>query len=92
MTCTSPRALRNNIRYYRRRENLKLYEVSHLIGTSSPACVANWEKGRKAPNLDNTLRLSAVLKVPPEILFLPRLKQLREEISARRRLPIKKPL
>lgn len=82
----------NSIRYYRRRANMRLFELAHYVGISSPANLANWEMGRKMPSADNLLKLSAVLMVPPEILFLDRLKQLREQIRARKAQPIKKPL
>lgn len=82
----------NNIRYYRHRARLRLYELAFYVGTSSPANLANWEQGRRVPNLDNVLRLSAVLMVPPEILYLDRLKELRAEITARKARPMKKPL
>ncbi len=82
----------NNIRYYRRRANMRLFELAHYVGISSPANLANWEMGRKMPSADNLLKLSAVLMVPPEILFLGRLKQLRAQIKARKDQPIKKPL
>jgi transcriptional regulator with XRE-family HTH domain len=84
--------IRNDIRRYRRRADLKLYQVAHLIGASSPTNVANWEKGRKVPTLDNLLLLAAALKVPVEFLYLDRAKQMREVVRARSALPIKKPL
>ena len=92
MLRTTRNRVPNNIRYYRRRANLKLYELAHLVNNSSPANLANWERGTKVPSLDNLLKLSEALKVPPELLFLDRLKKIREDIRLRRALPIKKPL
>lgn len=82
----------NSIRYYRRRMNLRLYEVAHLLNLATPTPVALWEKGYKVPTLENLLKLATVLKVPPEVLYLDRLKEIREFISKRKALPIKKPL
>ena len=82
----------NSIRYYRRRANLRLYEVAHQLGLSSPAHLAHWESGRKIPRLDNLLRLAAILKVPVEVLYLDRLRQIRRAVSLRKTIPVKKPL
>lgn len=87
-----PRPTPNAIRFYRRRANLKLYQVAHALGLSSPAHLAHWEHGRKVPTLDNLLKLAAVLKVPVEVLYLDRLKHLRRFVSERQSQPVKKPL
>ncbi|MEW6051061.1 MAG: helix-turn-helix transcriptional regulator [Candidatus Zixiibacteriota bacterium] len=89
---TMPRPTPNAIRYYRRRANLKLYQVAHALGLSSPAHLAHWEHGRKVPTLDNLLKLAAVLKVPVEVLYLERLKHHRRVITERQAMPAKKPL
>jgi len=60
---------RNDIRYYRRRADLKVCEVARLIGESSPGNVCKWEKGKKQPKLDNVLKLAAALHVPVAFLF-----------------------
>lgn len=82
----------NNIRYYRRRAKMKLYELAHFVGTVSPSNVAKWEKGLTNPTLDSLLKIAAALKVPPEVLYLDRLKQIQALISKRRSIPITKPL
>lgn len=82
----------NSLREYRLKANLRLYEVAHLLGLADPSHIAHWEAGRTAPSLDNALRLSAVLGAPVIVLYSERLNQLREEISKRKALPIKKPL
>jgi transcriptional regulator with XRE-family HTH domain len=82
----------NSIRYYRRRANLRLYQVAHYLGLSSPAHLAHWERGRKVPQLDNLLKLAAVLKVPVEVLYLDRLKQIRRAVVERKAQPVKRPL
>jgi len=92
MLRTKDNRVRNDIRLYRRRADLKLYQLAHLIGTSSASNVANWEKGRKVPTLDNLLLLAAALKVPLEFLYLERSKQMRELVRERAAIPAKKPL
>ena len=82
----------NSIRHYRKRAHLRLFEVAHYLGLSSPAHLAHWEHGRKVPMLDNLLKLAAVLKVPVEALYFDRLQQLRKYIKQRQSLPLKKPL
>ena len=92
MLRTKDNRVRNDIRLYRRRADLKLYQLAHLIGTSSASNVANWEKGRKVPTLDNLLLLAAALKVPVEFLYLERSKLMRELVRERAAIPAKKPL
>jgi DNA-binding transcriptional regulator YiaG len=82
----------NSIRHFRRRAGLRLYEVAHYLNLSSPTHVAKWEKGQKVPTAINLLKLAAVLKVPPEVLYLDRLKDIRKGIEQRKTIPIKKPL
>jgi transcriptional regulator with XRE-family HTH domain len=82
----------NDIRYYRQRANLRLYELAHYVGVSSSADVAHWEKGRKVPSLDTLFKLAGALNVPPQILFSDRWKNMQAFVNHRRTLPIKKPL
>ena len=92
MLRTKDNRVRNDIRLYRRRADLKLYQLAHLIGTSSASNVANWEKGRKVPTLDNLLLLSAALKVPMQYLYLDRWRQMQQLVRERSAIPAKKPL
>ncbi|MBK7142018.1 MAG: helix-turn-helix transcriptional regulator [bacterium] len=82
----------NSIREYRLKVNLRLFEVAHLLGLADPSHIAHWEAGRKAPSLDNVLKLSAVLEAPVIVLYSERLQELRKDILNRKALPIKKPL
>lgn len=82
----------NSIRFYRKRAHLRLFEVAHYVGLSSPAHLAHWERGRKVPMLDNLLKLAAVLKVPVEVLYFDRLMKMRQVIKKRRDIPMKRPL
>lgn len=92
MPTTTQRYFPNSIRHYRRRANLRLYEVAHLLDLASPTHIAQWEKGVKVPTLMNLLKLAAVLKVPPEVLYIDRVKEIRDYIARRKTLPMKKPL
>jgi transcriptional regulator with XRE-family HTH domain len=86
------RRVPNDIRYYRQRANMRLYELAHYVGVSSSADVAHWEKGRKVPSLDTLFKLAGALNVPPQVLFLDRWKKMQAFVNDRRSLPIKKPL
>ena len=82
----------NSIRRYRQEKAMRLCEVAHLARITSPADIAHWEKGFKAPNLVNALKLSAILQCPVEVLFLEIFNQIRHDIYLRKQDPIKKPL
>lgn len=70
----------NQIRLYRRRRNLRLREVATLAGLRSPAHLSHWEQGRKAPNIKNALKLSAIIRCPVEILFHDLFNAIRHEV------------
>ena len=70
----------NQLRDYRKRRQLRLRDVALLVGQREAAHISHWEKGARAPSLDNALRLSAALKCPVEILFFERFDQLRKTI------------
>jgi transcriptional regulator with XRE-family HTH domain len=74
----------NQIRWYRKKRKLRIRDVLKLMGLSSPSQIAHWEKGRKAPTLENALKLSASIGCPVEVLFFDRFQILRKEISDRR--------
>ena len=78
----------NQIRCYRRRRNLKLRQVAELAGLQTPAHLSHWEKGRKAPNLENALRLSAIIQCPVEILFCDLFNAIRHDVYLKRQLII----
>lgn len=76
----------NQIRFYRRRNNLKLCEVAKLAGLGSVAHLAQWEKGRKLPRLENALKLSAIIRCPVEVLFFDLYDAIRKDVAQKRRL------
>ncbi len=75
------KAIPNSLRFYRRRQNLKLYELADRIGLSSASHLAHWEMGRKIPTLQNVLKLSIVLNVQVSSLYFELYRQLRDELS-----------
>jgi transcriptional regulator with XRE-family HTH domain len=74
----------NDIRLYRHKRHFRIKDVAKLIGITSSAHVAHWEKGRKRPSLVNCLKLAAVLKTTPDVLFSDLFKQIRTEIYQRK--------
>lgn len=74
----------NQIRRYRLKRNLRLREVTRLVGLTSPAHLSHWEKGRKLPKLINALKLSAVIGSPVEILFKELFDEIRHDIFIQR--------
>ena len=74
----------NQIRCYRKRRNLKLREVAELAGFRTASHLSHWEKGRKAPNLENALRLSAIIQCPVEILFYDLFNAIRHDVFLKR--------
>jgi len=75
----------NQIRKYRRKCNFKLKDVALLMNKKSSAHISHWEKGRKLPNLKNTLLLSATLKCPTEVLFSDLFARVRHEVFERKK-------
>ncbi len=73
----------NDIRRYRHKRHLRLRDVARLVGQENICHIADWEKGRRTPTLENALRLSVVIGCPLEILFLNRFRRIREGIAAR---------
>ncbi len=73
----------NQIRRYRRRKNLKLYQIAPLVGLHSVSHLSHWEKGRKLPNLKNALKLSAIINCPIEVLFFDLFDSIRHDIQAK---------
>lgn len=73
--------LPNQIRRYRLKRNLRLRDVRLLIGQSSVAHISHWEKGRKLPSLENSLKLAIAVKCPIEILFIEHYKRINKEVN-----------
>lgn len=73
------KTLPNQIRRYRQERGLRLRDVAKLTGQSCVAHISHWEKGRKLPSLENSLRLALAIQCPVEILFFDLFNQLRKE-------------
>ena len=73
-------SLPNQLRRYRLKRNLRLRDVADLTGQSSVSHISHWEKGRKLPSLENSLRLALAIQCPVEILFIELFNQLKNEI------------
>jgi transcriptional regulator with XRE-family HTH domain len=56
-----------------------------MTGHENMSHIADWEKGRRLPTLENALRLSAAIACPIEVLFSHRFYQIRKEITTRTR-------
>jgi len=75
----------NQIRWFRKKRQLRIRDLLNLMSLSSPSQIAHWEKGRKAPTLENALKLSAAIGCPVEVLFFDHFQELRKEVSIRRK-------
>ncbi len=73
----------NQIRRYRRKQNLRLCDIAVRAGLGSVSHVSHWEKGRKVPSLENALKLSAIIQCPVEVLFYDLFDSLRQDIKKR---------
>lgn len=76
--CSSP--LSNQIRRFRKRRNLRLRDVADRLGLSQVGHIADWEKGRRTPSLQNALKLSAILGCPIEVLYSDYFRSIRNNI------------
>ena len=76
----------NQIRRYRRKRHLRLRDVAYKLELSGAAHISHWEKGRKLPNLENALKLSAIIQCPVEILFFDLFNNIRNEIYLNKKL------
>ena len=75
---------RNQIRRYRKKRYLRQRDIAELLGLKQPRDIYRWEVGQKLPSLINTLKLSAALKCPVELLFLDHFKQIQQEMYGER--------
>ena len=60
---TEPMAMGRVIRLARQRRNMKQADLARRLGVRQSA-VSQWESGKKAPELDTRIRLSAMLQIP----------------------------
>ena len=79
------RPVKNEIRTYRLRRGFSQRDVAKILGYRNQSPISHWENGSKVPNLENFLKLSAALKVPPELLYRDLLRKVREEVFRRKR-------
>ncbi len=79
-TPTTPNSIR---RYRKLRRHLRVRDVAEAFGFLNAAHISSWEKGLKLPSLPNALRLSAILKVPVEVLYGDLFNALRKEVEKR---------
>lgn len=74
----------NHIRRFRKQRNLRLRDVARLLGLRESCHIGDWETGRRAPTIQNALKLSAALDCPVEVLFSNHFREFRHEINQRR--------
>ncbi len=84
MPLKQKRAYPNNLRYYRRRQNIRIVEIADLVHVTDASLVSHWENGRKLPSLRNALKLSAITKCPIEILYLDLFRSYQSELNPQR--------
>lgn len=84
MALRKKRTIPNDIRKYRRRENLRIVEVAELADVADASLVSHWENGRKIPTLQNALRLSAIIHCPLEVLYFELYDRFRNEAKNRK--------
>jgi transcriptional regulator with XRE-family HTH domain len=73
----------NQIRGFRKKRSLRLWDIALLIGIRTAHHVSRWESGGRIPSLESALRLSAALRCPVEVLFCDHFRKIREEVNAR---------
>ena len=78
MKTSREKSLPNQIRRYRLERGLRLRDVAGLTGQSCVAHISHWEKGRKLPSLENSLRLALAIQCPIEILFIDLFNQIKK--------------
>ncbi|MCC6962525.1 MAG: helix-turn-helix transcriptional regulator [candidate division Zixibacteria bacterium] len=64
--------------------------MAKLAGLRTPSHLSHWEKGRKVPNLENALRLSAIIQCPVEILFYDLFNAIRHDVFTKRQSSLTK--
>ena len=85
MSRRNSQSLPNQIRRFREKRNLSLRDVAKLLGVSHICHIADWEKGRRIPNLVNALKISAAIGCPLEVLFCDQFRKFQSEVFKRRK-------
>lgn len=57
-------AIGENIRYYRRKQNLSQKELGEKLGGITQQQIGQWENGDKNPKLETQIKIAAALNVP----------------------------
>jgi len=70
----------NLLRKYRKANGYKQKDVARILGIKSSSKISRWEKGECIPTLVNALKISILLRVMVDSLFVDLLRQLREDI------------
>jgi len=77
--------LNNQLRRYRKKRHLSQRQVAELIGHRQAGHVSAWEAGKRLPNLQSALKLSAAINCPIEVLFAPLFRAIRDPVILRRK-------
>lgn len=75
----------NYIWKHRKRLHLGQRRMAYLLGHSDHKQICKWEKGDVVPNLQNALRLSYILQIPVESLFMELYRDMAEEVEERQK-------
>lgn len=57
------------IKYYRQLRNMTQQELAHSLGTD-PRNIGRWENGENVPNVNDAIRISEILDVPFQDIFM----------------------
>ena len=73
----------NRIKELRKKNHLKVEDISNFMGFESPQAVYKWQSGKSMPTIDNLFALSALFRVPGDEILVGE-KEIREEIICER--------
>jgi transcriptional regulator with XRE-family HTH domain len=71
----------NRIRKYRKARHLQLNQMAILLGVDATGQISAWESGRRLPSVRNLFKISAALRIPPEILLKDLYDEVRHEVQ-----------
>jgi transcriptional regulator with XRE-family HTH domain len=72
--------IQNSLRLYRRKRGLSQKDIARLLGYRSTTAISSYERGTKAPQLTNLLKLEIIYRIPVAFLFWDHYQELRNEI------------
>jgi transcriptional regulator with XRE-family HTH domain len=61
--------IKNNLRFYRKKAELRQHEVAQALGLNCTDRISRWENGAAVPHLVNLFKLSVIYKVRPQDLY-----------------------